>query len=207
MRYRAKKAVELEEESTLQLAWDCGAKYREADWQMRLRMRTRLLEAGFIEDPTAAQDLEIVLKQRDYLIQRQAGLLKKNGAMVDGFLVSFVLSSSKRNGAIILVGNTRSLLSWLPCCQDELKTMCNLEQGNTATPATFDAALVREASVVRGKIEPTLAVGADVARKLRDRAEKAEEEKAMAKQESEVLRMEHIRWKKQKKYLENDMRR
>ena len=54
MRFRAKKAVELEEESTLQLAWDCGAKYKEVDWQMRLRMRTRLLEAGFIEDPTAA---------------------------------------------------------------------------------------------------------------------------------------------------------
>ena len=207
MRFRAKKAVELEEESMLQLAWDCGAKYKEVDWQMRLRMRTRLLEAGFIEDPTAAQDLEIVLRQRDYLIQRQAGLLKKNGAMVDGFLVSFVSSSSKMNVSVNCVVRTCFVLSWLACCQDELKTMCNLEQGNTATSATFDAALVREASVVRGKIEPTLAVSADIARDLRDCAAQAEQEKQMAKQESEVLRMEHIRWKKQKKYLEADMRR
>ena len=119
--------------ATLQLACDCGAKYKAADFPLRLRMRTRLLKAGYIEDPTVDADLAIVLKQRDYLIQRQAGLLKKNGAMVDGFL-------------------------------DELKTMCKLEQGASATSTTFDAALVREASVVRGRVEPTLTVGADVAR-------------------------------------------
>jgi hypothetical protein len=133
MRYHAKKQREQEEAATLQLACDCGAKYKAADFPLRLRMRTRLLKAGYIEDPTVDADLAIVLKQRDYLIQRQAGLLKKNGAMVDGFL-------------------------------DELKTMCKLEQGASATSTTFDAALVREASVVRGRVEPTLTVGADVAR-------------------------------------------
>ena len=111
------------------------------------------------------------------------------------------------NVSVNCVVRTCFVLSWLACCQDELKTMCNLEQANTATSTTFDAALVREASVVRGKIEPTLAVSADIARDLRDCAAQAEQEKQMAKQESEVLRMEHIRWKKQKKYLEADMRR
>ena len=175
MRYRAKKAQQLEEEAALQLASDCGARYKEADFQLRLRMRTRLLKAGYVEDPTVDADLAIVLKQRDYLIQRQAGLLKKNGAMVDSFL-------------------------------DELKTMCDLEQGNKGTSTTFDAALVREASVVRGRIEPTLTVGADVARKLRDRAAQAEAEKEMAKKESEVLKYEQIRWKSKKKHLEYDIR-
>ena len=175
MRYRAKKARELEEEAALQLASDCGAKYKEADFPMRLRMRTRLLKAGYIEDPTVDADLRTVIKQRDYLIQRQAGLLKKNGAMVDGFL-------------------------------DELKTMCNLDQGSIATSTTFDAALVREASVSRGQIEPTLTVGADVARKLRDRAAQAEKERDFAKQESEVLKYGEIRWKSKKKHLEYDIR-
>lgn len=175
MRYRANKARELEEEAMLQLAWDCGTKYKEADFQMRLRMRTRLLKGGYIEDPTVDADLKIVLGQRDYLIQRQAGLLKKNGAMVDGFL-------------------------------DELKTMCNLDQGSAATTTSFDAALVREASVVRDKIEPTLTVGADVARKLRNRATQAEKEKASAKQESEVLKHDHHLLKSKIKHLEYDIR-
>ena len=100
-------------------------------------VRSRLLQAGYVEDPTVDEDLQQVLRQRDYLIQRQAGLIKKNGAMVDGFI-------------------------------EELSNMCGIEQGAAATVSTYDAALVREASVVRGQIEPTLAVGADVVRGLRE---------------------------------------
>lgn len=175
MRYHAKKQRDLEDEAALQLAVDMGTRYATADMTMRLRMRTRLLKSGYIEDPTVDADLATVLKQRDYLIQRQAGLLKKNGAMVDGFL-------------------------------DELKDMLDLDQGARGDAATFDAALVREASVVRGRIEPTLTVGADIVRKLRETAAQAEAEKVMAKEESAVLKYEQHLWKKAKKGMEYDIR-
>ena len=175
MRYHAKKQQELELEAALQLAVDCGQRWAAADMPLRFRMRSRLLQAGYVEDPTVDEDLQQVLKQRDYLIQRQAGLIKKNGAMVDGFI-------------------------------EELSNMCGIEQGAAATVSTYDAALVREASVVRGQIEPTLAVGADVVRGLREETAAAVAKMGRAKEESEVLRYEQYKWKSAKRSLEFDLR-
>eukprot|EP01045_Picozoa_sp_COSAG04_P015075 COSAG04_NODE_1168_length_7978_cov_4.222998_9_plen_627_part_00 len=185
---------------TLQVAAECGRRWAAADAPLRFRMRSRLLsEVKSKEDPTVDEDLQRVLRQRDYLIQRQVGLIKKNGAMVAGFI-------------------------------EELKSMCAIDMGAEATVSTYDATLVREAAVVRGQIEPTLAVGADVAcgahhqtnihalkyrvldRKLvvvsalREKTAAAVAEMERSKEESEVLRYEQYKWKTAKRSLEFDLR-
>jgi hypothetical protein len=65
-----------EREEALRGAAECGRRFRSGGAGVRRAMREELLRAGYVESNRAAEQLERALAQRDYLIQRQLGLLR-----------------------------------------------------------------------------------------------------------------------------------
>ena len=155
--FEAKQRVTLEREEALQLSHDCGRRFAGAAQELRNEMRERLLAAGYIEATQTANDLQAVLKQRDYLIQRQVGLLRKNGGLLSGF-----------------VEELGSMLGIAP-------------RREPSDVRTFAAAVVEGAEEARQQVEPLLNVSADIARQLRDARNVAVRQLGAKKEEVKVL--------------------
>ena len=77
--FEADKAEKQARAAHLLLARDLGAKYRLAAAELQVLMRSELLRAGYLEDPTQADQTATVIKQRDYLIGRGASWMVKSG--------------------------------------------------------------------------------------------------------------------------------
>eukprot|EP01048_Picozoa_sp_COSAG05_P012029 COSAG05_NODE_1177_length_5608_cov_21.882011_3_plen_412_part_00 len=155
--FEAQQRSTLEREEALQLAHDCGKRFAGAAQELRNKMREKLLAAGYIEANQAAIDLQVALKQRDYLIQRQVGLLRKNGGLLSGFVEEL--------GSMVGITPSRE----------------------PSDVRTFAASVVEGAEEARQKVEPLLNVSADIARQLRDARDVAVRRLESKKEEVKVL--------------------